>query len=407
MKNIVFYAPNIGINTLRFIRPVRNLPDVHLIGIGQDSPHYLSQLGHVFDKYIRLENAEDPAQIEDAIRRIHSQYKIDAILNILEFAQQILSRIREKYGIPGIGIETARRFRDKAYMKQILRENDINCANFQRVESLEAAQKFIEQNGLPVVSKPLGGAGAVDTFVINTQEEVIPRLEQMKISPSNPAIIEEFIEGEEGSFDTLTLHGQIKFFSMTTYFPGPMDAMLNPWIQIIFNLNKDIIDHPDYEDVRQAGHSVIKAMGLDTSITHMEWFRRKKDGKIYIGEIAARPPGEPIPGLHNYCHDISLFDAWAKLMVNKEYDLKPERKYHVSCARLRAQGMGTHIREIHNLDIVERKVGHLIIDHRIAPVGAPKTSSYMGESYIFCRGDNFEEVFAATRFITEQVKIFC
>ena len=37
----------------------------------------------------------------------------------------------------------------------------------------------------------------------------------------------------------------------------------------------------------------VKALGLETGFTHMEWFRRD-DGSLAIGEIAARPPGAHI-----------------------------------------------------------------------------------------------------------------
>ncbi len=407
MKNIVFYVPHCGQNMQRYLNPVRQLPGVNLIGIGQDSEDYLNQLGNPFDSYIRLLDAVDPDQVEQAIAKIAGHMEIHALLNILEEQQDMLAALREKYDIPGIKTETCRRFRDKAYMKQILKENNILCADYKRVKVKANARKFVADHGLPVVIKPLGGCGAVDTYAIHDQAQFDSYLQRVQLSADHPAIIEEFIEGDEGSFETITLNGEIKFFSMTTYYPGPMQAMHNPWIQIIFNLNKDFMDHPDNEDIRQAGRAVIKALGLDTAVTHMEWFRHKSDGKIYIGEIAARPPGEPIPGLHNIAHDMSLHSAWAKIMALNVYDTKHERKYHASCARLRAQGTGQQILEIHGLDAVQQKVGHLIVDVRIPPIGEPKTDSYMGEGYIFCRGDNYEEVFAATRYITETVKIFC
>ena len=37
----------------------------------------------------------------------------------------------------------------------------------------------------------------------------------------------------------------------------------------------------------------FKFLGLQTGMTHMEWFGRP-DGSIAIGEIGARPPGAQI-----------------------------------------------------------------------------------------------------------------
>ena len=70
--------------------------------------------------------------------------------------------------------------------------------------------------------------------------------------------------------------------------PNPLDVVRNPWIQWCVLLPKEVED-PRYDDVRKAGYAALQALGMDTGMSHMEWFRRP-DGRLAISEIAARPP---------------------------------------------------------------------------------------------------------------------
>ena len=65
--------------------------------------------------------------------------------------------------------------------------------------------------------------------------------------------------------------------------------MRNPWIQWSVLLPREI-DGPQYDDIRQVAFRALDALGMETGLSHLEWFRRK-DGSIAISEVAARPPG--------------------------------------------------------------------------------------------------------------------
>ncbi|MCC7429394.1 ATP-grasp domain-containing protein [bacterium] len=403
MKNIVFYSPHFGENTLKFVKHLKNY-GFNVIGLGQDSYEFAKSL-NCFNEFFRVEDATDQNQLEAAITEISKNRKIDKLLNIQENFQLLISRIREKFGIDGILTETAQKFRDKALMKQVLKENGILCANYQKAESKEQAREFVLSNSFPFIIKPLKGAGCEDTFLVWNNEQFEDILNTLNITMNSPMILEEFIQGEEGSFDTFTINGNISFYSMTTYHPPLLKAMQNAWIQPIYMFDKDLDEL--HKDVIETGKNTIKALGLDTSMTHMEWFRRQKDGKIYVGEIAARPPGGPIIDVHNFGHDTDLFAEWGNVMVNKKFDLYLHRKHNVGSACLRAQGDGKEIKEISGVDVVQKELGHLICGIHIPTIGSPKVDSYVGEGLIFCRGENWNDVFQSLIWATETIKIHC
>ncbi len=84
--------------------------------------------------------------------------------------------------------------------------------------------------------------------------------------------VEEFVDGEEYTFDTITINGKIAYFNVAWYRPRPLLARSNEWIspQVIALRN---VDQPELDDGVRMGYEVIAALGFDTGFTHMEWYR--------------------------------------------------------------------------------------------------------------------------------------
>ena len=119
--------------------------------------------------------------------------------------------------------------------------------------------------------------------------------------------------------------------------PSPLEVLENDWIQWCVLLPRDI-SGPEFDPIREAGFAAIEALGLQTGLSHMEWFRLA-NGSIAISEVGARPPGAQISSLLSYAHDIDFYEAWPRLMVFGEFD-PPERRYAAGAAYIRGQGRG-------------------------------------------------------------------
>ena len=63
----------------------------------------------------------------------------------------------------------------------------------------------------------------------------------------------------------------------------------HPWIQWCVLLPRQI-DGPMYRDVAGICHHAVTSLGLQTGLSHLEWFRRD-DGSVVVSEIGARPRG--------------------------------------------------------------------------------------------------------------------
>src|SRR5205823_5977959 len=142
--------------------------------------------------------------------------------------------------------------RDKAQMKAVLREHGIPCARHRLAASEGEAWAFAAEVGYPLVVKPPAGAGAESTYRADDAEALAGALRAAAPGPDRPALIEEFITGEEHSLETVSLDGRAVWHSLTHYFPTALEVMRNPWIQWCLVLPREV-DAPVYDDAREAG----------------------------------------------------------------------------------------------------------------------------------------------------------
>jgi biotin carboxylase len=401
MRNVVFIAPFPAETTLRFARAVAKLDGVRLLGIGQRAPS--GDDAAMFDDMIEVADGLDAGQLTAAARALQRRHgPLHRVLGILEPLQVQLAEVRAALGIPGPSPKVADLFRDKARMKDELRRHGLPCARHKLITSWADAEAFVAEVGLPVVLKPPAGMGCKSTWRIGSQGELGAALRALHAGPDNPALAEEFLRGREYSFETLTIDGQILFQSCTRYFPAPLEVTENPWIQWVVVLPRDI-DTPEFEDARALGVQAVRALGLETGMTHMEWFRRD-DGSLAIGEIAARPPGAHIVRANSYAHDVDMYRAWARAVVDDAYDGPWDRKYAVGVAFLRGIGRG-RVSAVRGVDAANAKVGHLVVESRLPAIGTPRADTYEGDGYVIVRDPDTEVVKAAVKTIIETIQI--
>ena len=214
-------------------------------------------------------------------------------------------------------------------------------------------------------------------------------------------MIEEFLTGEEGSYDSVMVDGQIVWDSISNYLPTPLEVLRNPWMQWVVLLPRDI-GGPEYVGIRQVAPVALRALGLRTGLTHLEWFARP-DGSVAVSEVGARPPGAQISSMLCYVHDFDLYRAWAQLMVDGTFE-PPVRQWSAGTVYLRGQGAG-HVTAVHGLDRLPGAVGDLVVDSRLPSPGQPSSGSYEGDGYITVRARDTGEVTAALRTILTTVRV--
>jgi biotin carboxylase len=381
---VVYVTPFFTETSVPYVAAVAGLPDVRLGLISQDPLERLpAQLQDRLVAHWRVDDTLDAGQIAGAARTLAARHgAIHRLFSAIEQLQVQVAEVREALGIQGMSVDAARNFRDKARMKTILRAAGLPCARHRLVTSDAEALQFAGEVGYPLAVKPPAGAATQATFRVDSLEALPAALAACQAGHEQPVLLEEFITGDEASFDTFSVAGRAVWHSITHYFPTPLEALRTPWIQWVV-LSPREVDDARYADIRSAATRALDALGMGSGLSHMEWFRRP-DGSIAISEVATRPPGAQFTTLMSRACDFDCVGAWARLMVDDAFD-PPARRYATGAAYLRAQGHGERIVAIRGYDQVLHELGDLITDVRLPETGRAPTGHYEGEGYVILR----------------------
>jgi biotin carboxylase len=275
------------------------------------------------------------------------------------------ARLREDLGVPGMSYETVLRFRDKEKMKERLREKKLRVPHSARVRTRSEALAAAETIGFPLILKPIAGAGSADTYRVNDAAELEKALG--RTGHVVEASLEEFVEGDEFTYDTICIDGVPVYENVAQYLPRPLDARSHEWISPIIITVSDL-SQPAIAPGIAFGRKCLKALGMGTGFTHMEWYRTAK-GEIVFGEVGCRPGGAHLVDQMNYTSDIDLFREWARAAVHKKFDADARRKYNCAIIFKRAMGQGRITRIEGAREFASKYANWMCVDN-LLPVGA-------------------------------------
>ncbi|KER11002.1 MAG: hypothetical protein HY22_01160 [[Candidatus Thermochlorobacteriaceae] bacterium GBChlB] len=403
MPIVIFATPFFNANAVGFINALCSLPNVRLGVIAQEAQERLpTALRQTIDAHYKVDNVFDAAHLAFAAKTLRNYLGgLDKFLAVNEQIQVPVAEAREALGVEGLSVESAKNFRDKARMKSRFAAADIPCAKHAAVTKPSHAVEFATAVGFPLVLKPLAGAGSQSTFQIQHEKDLHDALLRIQPSDANPAVIEEFVLGQEHSLETVSVNGNAVWQSCTYYLPAALDVMRNQWIQWRIILPREASSDV-YADIRQTGAKALQALGMTTGVSHLEWFR-KRTGKIAISEVGARPPGAQIMTLNSRAFDIDFISAWARLMVYGEF-IPPEQKSAAGVAFLRGQGAG-RVKAVHGFEAATAEVGHLFTDVKLPDIGQPASGTYEGEGFVIVRHSDTAVVEQALQRVIELVRV--
>ncbi len=403
MPDVTYVAPFFAETTLRFVSALARTEGVRLSLVSQDAPDRVPEPTRaLLADFVQVADALDANVLRRAVEELRRRGQgVELLLGTFEELQVPLGQVRDALALPGMGAAAAENFRDKARMKDVLRANGLPCARHALARSPEEARSFARDVGYPLIVKPPAGSGSRGTFRIGDDEALASCLRQMPPSAERPALLEEFVVGEEHSFDSIALDGRIVWHSINHYFPSALEVVREPWIQWCVLLPREV-DDVRYEGIRAVAGEALRVLGMQTGMSHMEWFRRP-DGSVAISEVGARPPGARFVNLISWAHDFDLFRAWAETVVYGRFTPRP-RPYAAGAAYLRGQGSG-RVRAVRGLEEIAAELGPLVVEARLPREGEASSGSYEGEGYVIVRHPETEVVKDALWKIVTRIRV--
>ena len=338
--------------------------------------------------YLKVANFQDEEAIVREVARRVGPHAIDRVVCLWEPGVVLAARLRESLGVPGMKVEQAVTFRNKDLMKQKVTAAGIRTARHASARSIAGVRDAARQIGFPIIVKPIAGAGSMDTIRAASMEELEQGLS--RVTSYDEVNVEEFIEGEEYTYDTICIDGRIVYENVCFYRPNPLIARSTEWISPQTLAVRDL-SPPQIQAGIALGHNVLRALDFGTGFTHMEWFHTPH-GEVVFGEIAARPPGAQTVDLMNFCGDIDLFMGYAEAELKGTFSQSTERKYNVANIFKRAQGQG-RITRITGLESLLNRFGEHIVHIDLLPVGAPRRNwilTLISDGYVVVRHPDWQ-----------------
>lgn len=386
--NIVFVEPSFPHNQRRFVHALASV-GANVIGVGETPEEWLdAEVRDAMVAYYKVDNVTDLEQLDAAVRWAQSLMWVDGLESTVESHQMAAAQVREWRSIPGTSVRTTWLCRDKPSMKEALRAAGVPTAASTAAESAEEIRRFARKIGYPLILKPRAGAGAQGTVKVSSDAELESAL--YGFGDIDSIAVEEFVEGHEGFYDTITIDGHTAHDWITHYYPNVLEAMRHRWISPQFITTNRIDDSPWYAEVRALGQRVNEVLGIGTSATHMEWFYGPKG--LRFSEIGCRPPGVGCWDLYSAANDVDVYREWAHAIVHGAPERALSRSYSAGIVALRPDRDG-HIHGYSGVDEISARHGQWIIDAHLPSPGTPTQgveAGYMANAYIRMRHPDYD-----------------
>lgn len=403
--DVVFLEPCFPQNQREFVRALHAV-GARVIGIGERPKSSLDhELRHWLTHYEQVGNVTNEAEVEKTVRFIQSKVKVGRLEAVVEAHVMTAAKVRERCKIPGTSSKTTFLCRDKPSMKEALVRAGVPCAQSIGSSDVAEIRDFVKRIGLPVIVKPRDGAGASGTRRVDTLEELDPALASFGVHEGRSVAVEEFIEGHEGFYDTLTIDGKVVHDFVCHYFPNVLEAMRTRWISPQFISTNRVDSAPAYAEVRAMGKKVITTLGIETSATHMEWFFGPKGLKF--NEIGCRPPGVRAWDLYATGNDFDIYREWAMCVVHGRPGQTLSRRQAAGIIALRPDRDG-RIVGYEGVDEVHRRFGAHIIDSYLPPAGTPTQpveAGYMANAWLRMKAPDYDELRGMLDYVGRTLKV--
>lgn len=386
---VVFLSPVYPPEMQQYTRGLAEV-GASVFGIG-DTPraHLPRDLRDHLEDYLEVPRIMDE---DDVLQRASNWLRgrsVDRVVTNWEPLVLLAARMRERWRVPGMSVDAVRGFRDKQLMKERVAAAGLRVPRSLRARSSGAARHAAEKIGYPLIIKPIAGAGSANTYACRDAAQL-----EVALAASRHVAevsVEEYIEGEEHTYDTLCVQGKPVYENVAQYLPKPIEARSEEWISPAIITLRDL-SAPKIQKGIELGRGVLAALGMLDGFTHMEWFYTPK-GEAIFGEIGCRPGGARLVDQMNYTGDVDLFREWARVVCQRRFEASTARKYNVGIVFKRAKGRGL-ITRIEGLDEWKRACGSCVVEDRLLRPGTARrdwTQTLLSDGWVMVRHPDWNE----------------
>jgi biotin carboxylase len=401
---VVLLAPAYPPEMPHFTRGLAEL-GVQVYGVGDSARGALPEgVKRALTDYLQVPRIMDEADVQARVHQWLRGREVDRVETLWEPLVILAARLRERLGVPGMSLDTVLGFRDKQLMKERVAAAGLRVPHSRRVRTPAEIRAAAEEIGYPLILKPIAGAGSADTYRVDSPAELdrlLPRIAHVR-----EASCEEFIDGDEFTYDTVCVDGRPVFENVAQYLPRPLIARTNEWISPVICTVRDL-SQPVIRPGIELGRGVLKALGMGSGFTHMEWYRTSS-GEVVFGEIGCRPGGARLVDQMNFTCDIDLFREWGRAVTVGRFEASTERLYNVAIIFKRALGRGRITRR-DGLEEFKRRYRRWVCAEELLPVGAQRRDwlqTLVSDGWIMVRHPRWSDALELAELAATQITLY-
>lgn len=251
---------------------------------------------------------------KEVIYEICKLIKPDAITSVgSDLAVITVTYVAKKLGLISNDYKDSVKCTNKYEMRRTFKKNNIYVPNFQIAENTKDIMKI---DSFPKIVKPTDRSGSRAISLVRNLEELKEAVKNaIDCSFEKKAIIEDVIDGEEYSCETISYKGSHKILSITKKFTtGFPDCIETGHLQPAGLSNKYI------KKVKESTKAALDALNIKYGPSHTE-FKISKNGNIHIIEVGARMGGDCI-GTHLV--ELSTGYDFLKMTIDISMGYKPK-----------------------------------------------------------------------------------
>ena len=386
--NYLLVSPNFPISKEFFAKGLKE-KGINVLGVGSESYDALSQtLKDNLVEYFRVNDLEDYEEVFRAVAFLTYKHgKIDRIESNNEYWLELDARLREDFNVYGVKPKQLELTKYKSKMKTMFKEAGARVAKGYVANNKEELNGILKKLELPLIAKPDNGVGSANTYKLLTQRDVEEFINEWNEKVSY--FFEEFVEnGVLCTYDGLiNQHGDIVFETSFIYTQPTLDLVNN-------SLDYANIIEPNIDPkLKELGQRIVYKFGMRERFFHIEFFRIP--GGEYIAlEYNNRIAGGTCIDLYNYSYNISLYEIYADVVLDKKIKDIVTNKYTLSLSRR------NRYQYKNSLEDIKVKYSYSI---RMITTVPEVFSAAMGNTIIIISVENKEQITEVINYVHEKI----
>ena len=386
--NYLLVSPNFPISQEFFAKGLKE-KGINVLGVGSESYDALSQtLKDNLVEYFRVNDLEDYEEVFRAVAFLTYKHgKIDRIESNNEYWLELDARLREDFNVYGVKPKQLELTKYKSKMKTMFKEAGARVAKGYAANNKEELNGILKKLELPLIAKLDNGVGSANTYKLLTQRDVEEFINEWNEKVSY--FFEEFVEnGVLCTYDGLiNQHGDIVFETSFIYTQPTLDLVNN-------ELDYANIIEPNIDSkLKELGQRIVYKFGMRERFFHIEFFRLP-DGEYIALEYNNRIAGGTCIDLYNYSYNISLYETYADIVLDKKIKDIVTNKYKLSLSRR------NRYQYKNSLEDIKAKYSYSI---RMITTVPEVFSAAMGNTIIIISVENKEQITEVMNYVHEKI----